>query len=240
MHVSQSQRHKRLIKELAPTCLPFQNKDDNEYPELDPPMGIEMTSTGSSQFARTSGVAENVLRQLAFEKTGDPMKAYESLVQKDIWKPYPDNDNVGIKAMRCMLAGEEYVAYVAKGGIACSKTVEMYKSGLLGDVDVVEMMVCPGGCLGGGGMPKVRRTDFAKVLVERINGVRKLDHQVDKFDGRVGGQNKHQNKFIGEYLSSRDVLVKMTETSYTAWDERSDKHPPPPSPIEGCCIGGLC
>lgn len=229
-----------LIKELSPDHLPFDKRDDSEYPEMDSPMAIHMTSTGSTQYARTAGVAENVLRQLSLMKCGDPMAIYETLVVKKVWQPFKDNEHIGIISMNCIVDGEEYNALVAKGGVACIKAVEMLKDKLLDDIDVVEMMACPGGCLGGGGMPKVKPSEFNKVLNARINGIQKLDHQVSSYDGRVGGQNKHQQKFIEEHLTTEEIMRRATQTRYVSWDERTEKHPPPPSPIEGSTIGGLC
>ena len=107
-------------------------------------------------FGATGGVMEAALRTVYELVTGrevpfenlriTPCRGFEGIKQ------------ASVKLENCVeaykfLEGVEVKFIVAHGTANAGKVMEMLKNGELSDVHFVEIMACPGGCLGGGGQP---------------------------------------------------------------------------------------
>jgi iron-only hydrogenase group A len=107
-------------------------------------------------FGATGGVMEAALRTVYELVTGrevpfdnlriTPCRGFEGIKQ------------ASVKLENCVeaykfLEGVEVKFIVAHGTANATKVMEMLKKGELSDVHFVEIMACPGGCLGGGGQP---------------------------------------------------------------------------------------
>ena len=107
-------------------------------------------------FGATGGVMEAALRTVYELVTGRevpfknlniiPCRGFDGIKQ------------AAVKLENCVdaykfLEGVEVKFVVAHGTANATKVMEMLKKGELNDVHFVEIMACPGGCLGGGGQP---------------------------------------------------------------------------------------
>ena len=110
--------------------------------EFDSPLG---TGTGAAViFGATGGVMEAALRTCAYVLTGenpDPDKTFLDVRGVDGWKE-ADYDVAGIKVRTAVVSG-------------LGNTRKLIRALRRGEVsyDFVEVMACPGGCVGGGGQP---------------------------------------------------------------------------------------
>ncbi|MGE5453598.1 MAG: NADH-dependent [FeFe] hydrogenase, group A6 [Methylocystaceae bacterium] len=116
---------------------PFQLDDG----QMDGWMG-EYTGAGV-MFATTGGVAEAALRTLYEVVTGDQL---EKLEFEDI------RGMQGIKATEVDLAGTKVKVAVAHGLDNARKLMDEVRAGK-SPYQFIEIMACPGGCIGGGGQP---------------------------------------------------------------------------------------
>lgn len=73
----------------------------------------------------------------------------------------------GITKMSFEIAGEKYTAAAAHGGEAANKVAQMVLAKEL-DVDAVEVMACPGGCMNGGGQPRQIKKPLVAKRAERL------------------------------------------------------------------------
>ena len=93
-------------------------------------------------FGATGGVAEAVLR-LATAKEGQPNKSYEFHAVRGL---------EGIKEAEAQVGGETIRVAVVNGLANTRELIEKVKSGEA-KYDIIEVMSCRGGCIGGGGQP---------------------------------------------------------------------------------------
>ena len=131
----------------------FPELPDEEY---DNPLGI---STGAAAiFGNTGGVMEAALRTV-----------YEIVTEKPL-------DDIEIKAVRGMegvreasvMVGDlEVKAAVANGLANARQLMEKIASGEA-DYHFIEIMACPGGCIGGGGQPIPTSEEIRKKRIEAI------------------------------------------------------------------------
>jgi NADH-quinone oxidoreductase subunit G len=110
--------------------------------EFDSPLG---TGTGAAViFGATGGVMEAALRTCAYVLTGenpDPDKSFLEVRGVDGWKE-ADYDVAGIKVRTAVVSGLGNAR----------KLIRALRRGEV-QYDFVEVMACPGGCVGGGGQP---------------------------------------------------------------------------------------
>ena len=93
-------------------------------------------------FGATGGVAEAVLR-LATAKDGQPNKSYEFHAVRGF---------DGVKEAQAVINGETVRVAVVNGLANTRELIEKVKSGEA-KYDIIEVMSCRGGCIGGGGQP---------------------------------------------------------------------------------------
>jgi NADP-reducing hydrogenase subunit HndD len=188
--------------------------DFNSLPEsdMDAPLGI---STGAADiFANTGGVMEAALRTV-----------YEIVTGKDF--PFPKlhvTPVAGLEGVKeasvklegllpewSFLEGVEVKLAVAHGLSNAKKVIEKMKSGEA-TYHFVEVMCCPGGCIGGGGQPRFT-TD--EVRMARIAAIYREDEGRDL---RKSHNNPAVQELYKEFLKAPlgKLSHKLLHTHYTA------------------------
>ncbi|RKY39269.1 MAG: ferredoxin [Candidatus Omnitrophota bacterium] len=184
----------RMIKEAG---IDFVNLEDEDFDE---PLGI---STGAGViFGATGGVMEAALRT-----------AYELLTKKELkeieFKQVRGMQ--GIKKAEVLINGLKLKVAVAHGLSNARILLEEVKEGR-SPYHFIEIMACPGGCLGGGGQPLPTNL---KVREARANALYREDRN-------KGIRKSHQNpalimlykEFLGKPLS--DKAHHLLHTSYVS------------------------
>ncbi|WP_227765792.1 NADH-dependent [FeFe] hydrogenase, group A6 [Zhaonella formicivorans] len=143
-----------MIKEAG---IDFNLLPEEEY---DDPLGI---STGAGViFGATGGVMEAALRT-----------AYEVVTEKEL--PSLDFKELrgleGVKEAEVDLEGTKIKVAITNGLSNARKILEKIKAGEA-DYQFIEVMCCPGGCIGGGGQPIPTDTE---VRLKRIAGIYQAD-----------------------------------------------------------------
>ena len=130
--------------------------EDLEDEDFDAPLGI---GTGAGViFGVTGGVMEAALRSAYYFAEGK--------------NPGPDDFSVvrgekGIREVTVTIAGREVRAAVVTGLANAEKMMQRIRKGKA-QYDFVEVMACPGGCVGGGGQPIHDGMELAKERGERL------------------------------------------------------------------------
>ncbi len=185
----------RMIKEAG---IDFPSLPDEEY---DDPMGI---STGAAViFGATGGVMEAALRT-----------AYEVITKKPL-------GNINFTMLRGMEGLKEAEVDVdgTKVRVAVAHTLSNAKILLdkvvSGEADYhfIEIMACPGGCIGGGGQPIPTNTEIRK---KRIAGVYTAD---ERMTIRKSHENPAITKIYEEFLE-HPLSHRSHELLHTHYTER--------------------
>jgi NADH-quinone oxidoreductase subunit G/[NiFe] hydrogenase diaphorase moiety small subunit len=140
-------------------------------------------------FGATGGVMEAALRtvyelvtgrQVPFENLNiTPCRGMEGIKQ------------ASVKLENCVpnyswLEGAEVKFMVAHGTANAKKVMEMLQRGELNDVHFIEIMACPGGCIGGGGQPIPTSLEIRKKRAEAIYNE----------DESLGLRKSHDNPYV--------------------------------------------
>ncbi|MFZ7102970.1 MAG: NADH-dependent [FeFe] hydrogenase, group A6 [Peptococcaceae bacterium] len=173
----------RMIKQAG---IDFINLPDEEF---DLPMG--MSSGAGLIFGATGGVMEAALRTVYEVVTGETLPKLDFEEVRGL---------AGIKEASVNLKGTEVKVAVAHGLANAKKIMEKVKDGSA-DYHFIEIMACPGGCIGGGGTPIVsalERTKLAKDYRDlRIKAIYSEDAQ-QKI--RKSHENPAVKKLYKDYL----------------------------------------
>jgi NADH-quinone oxidoreductase subunit G len=112
-----------------------------EPAEFDQPFGVK---TGAGViFGNSGGVSEAVLRYVTEAVTGKKSEAYEFTVVRGA---------EGVREATLELNGREVKLAVVNGLKNARQVLEAVRSGKA-HYDLIEVMACPGGCIGGAGQP---------------------------------------------------------------------------------------
>lgn len=179
----------RLIKRKK---IDFASLPDEDF---DPALGI---STGAGAiFGASGGVMEAALRT-----------AYEKATGKSVTKLEFDQIRgmQGIKEGSIIINGAEIKFACAHGGANIEKLLENKKK-----YHFIEMMACPGGCIGGGGQP----------IYADPSTLQKRAEAIYKQDALLPIRKSHENpivkkiyeEYLGEPLSEKSE--KLLHTTYT-------------------------
>ena len=150
---------------------------------MDSPMG---THTGAGViFGATGGVMEAALRTAAYVLTGE--------------NPNPDafsevRTGPGLREATYTVAGIPVRCAVVSGLGNARKLIERLKEGKV-QYDFVEVMACPGGCIGGGGQPLHHGN--SDVLYARANALYREDANKPL---RKSHENPYIKTLYEEYL----------------------------------------
>ena len=187
----------RMIRadKLDPACIPEEPLDD--------PMG---THTGAGViFGATGGVMEAALRTAAYVLTGE--------------NPDPDafaavRTGPGLREATYEVAGIPVRCAVVSGLGNARKLVEQLKAGKV-HYDFVEVMACPGGCVGGGGQP----IDLEDRELYGVRGQRLYD--LDKANAmRYSHENPQVQALYQEFLGAplSEKAEELLHTNHKGWD----------------------
>ena len=179
--------------------IPFASLDEREY---DDPLG---ESTGAAAiFGATGGVMEAALRTAYELGTGKPLPK----VDFD-----PARGLEGIKEASIDFNGTEFKIAIANGGENARKLVEKIDRGEV-FYHFVEIMACPGGCIGGGGEPY---SLDGEILQKRTNGIYNIDETKQI---RKSHENPSITKLYDKFLE-KPLSHKAHELLHTHYTDRS-------------------
>ncbi len=186
---------RELGRMLRNNGINFETLPEGQY---DAPLGI---STGAAAiFGATGGVMEAALRTVYEVVTGNEL---EKLEFEDV------RGMEGIKSAGVDLAGTEVKVGVAHGLAHARKILESIKTGE-SDYTFIEVMCCPGGCIGGGGQPygstNARRQ-------QRIDALYRLDSDMGL---RKSHENPAVQKLYADFLECPlgEKSHKLLHTKY--------------------------
>ena len=186
----------RMIKQAG---IDFVNLPDEEFDE---PLGI---STGAATiFGNTGGVMEAALRSAYEIVTGKQLTEVE-FRQVRGWK--------GIREADIEMDGTKVKVAVAHGLSNASFLLDRIREGSC-DYHFIEVMACPGGCIGGGGQPVATNSNIYEIRKKRIAAL----YEEDK---AMSVRKSHENpaikelyrEFLGEPLGEKSH--HLLHTHYT-------------------------
>ncbi|MBD3290174.1 ferredoxin, partial [candidate division KSB1 bacterium] len=172
---------------------------DSMEPEgADTPFG-ERTTAGKI-FGATGGVMEAAIRSAYYLVTGKELEDLNVKAARGL---------EGIKEAAVNINGTEVKVAVASGLGNARKLLDEVKAGKR-EVHFIEVMTCPGGCVGGGGQPIGTDVDRVK---KRTATLYKLDSE-EKV--RVSHKNEWVNRLYEEFLGKplSEVSHKLLHTHY--------------------------
>jgi NADH-quinone oxidoreductase subunit G/NADP-reducing hydrogenase subunit HndD len=159
--------------------------------EFDSPLGI---STGAAAiFGATGGVMEAALRTVYEVVTGKTLTDLNFTAVRGM---------AGVKKASVDLAGTEVKAGIAHGLANAKKILEMIKAGQA-DYTFLEVMCCPGGCIGGGGQPYGTTNEIRARRIEAL-------YEVDE---KMSLRKSHENPAVQE-LYQDFLLEPLGELSH--------------------------
>jgi len=171
---------RELGRMLRQAGIDFSRMEEEDY---DAPFGI---STGAAViFGATGGVMEAALRTVYEVVTGDTLENLDF---------YDVRGLEGIKEAQILLKGKPVKVMVAHSLSCARQIMEMIKDGKADDVAFIEIMCCPGGCIGGGGQP-YGVTDLRRQ--QRIDGTYQADEALPL---RKSHENPAIVKLYDEFL----------------------------------------
>jgi NADH-quinone oxidoreductase subunit G/NADP-reducing hydrogenase subunit HndD len=171
----------------------------------DTPFG-ERTTAGKI-FGASGGVMEAAVRSAHFLLTGQEMGEL---------KIQPLRGQKGIKELHARIGDLEVGAAVASGLGNARVLLDQVRAGRK-DLHFIEIMTCPGGCVGGGGQPigtdpgKVRARMQALYQIDRDEAVRvshkngQVQRLYEEFLGKPLGEKSHH--LLHTHYHEREVLV---------------------------------
>lgn len=192
------------VRELARLLERFGIRlDDIEPQSFDSPF-MTQTSGGGQLFATTGGVMESALRTVSALTGGrlDAMKPFE---------PMRGLDNIKEAVLETQAFGPIRVA-VVYGIRAADKLVELVRRGE-SPYHFVEVMACPGGCIGGGGTAQGR---WRSTLPIRQAAVYQIDRNLPI---RAAHQNPDVVRLYEKFLE-KPCSPKAHELLHTSYDNR--------------------
>ena len=183
----------------------FAGLQDSSYDDI---MG--QASGAGVIFGNTGGVMEAALRTAYEYITGE--EAPQSLYQLE-----PVRGFEGIREASLKIKDMEVNVAVVYGTANARKMIERVKQGGK-QYHFIEVMTCPGGCIGGGGQPKDIMKDADQVRKARIASLYKRDEEMTLRKSHENPSIKQiYEEFYGEPLS--EMAEKMLHTYY---DDKSN------------------
>lgn len=164
--------------------------------ELDDPLGI---ATGAGViYGASGGVMESALRTAYRELTGEELPGVEFEAVRG---------QEGVKKAQVEIAGKTLKVAVVSGIANAQKLLRE-----LGEdphaYDYIEVMACPGGCIGGGGQPVPTDKDIRR---KRAEGLYSIDKSKDV---RLAHQSPIVKKLYEGYLDDRENAHRVCHTKY--------------------------
>jgi NADH-quinone oxidoreductase subunit G len=201
-HVLTTQELARMIEEAG---LRFTKLEPESF---DMPMGFK---TGAGViFGNSGGVSEAVLRYASEKVTG------KKLENPDFHAVRGEN---GLRIVEVPVDGIVLKLGIVHGLKNARTLAEKARRGKC-DLDLIEVMACPGGCIGGAGQPVSRDPDIRKL---RAKGLYDVDKNMElhksqenhfvtecyqKHLGEIGGKNAH--RLLHTHYQSRRRITDET------------------------------
>lgn len=182
-----------------------QNLAYNDIPEKDFDEFFKEGSGAGVIFGNTSGVMEAALRTAYYNLTGTDLenneldfqdvRGFENVKEATI---NIDGNTINVAVIHQMSSAKEILEDVKNG-----------KS----KYHFIEIMNCLGGCIGGGGQPKVNASDEKDIKEKRIDALYQRDK---KLDVRCSHHNPQIKKIYHDFLEKpgSDVSKKLLHTTY--------------------------
>lgn len=191
----------RMIKEAR---IMFSDLPDEEF---DPFYG---DSTGAAViFGATGGVMEAAVRTVADVLNNKDIQEIDYAVVRG---------TDGIKRATVNVTPELDVnVLVAHGGSNIRAVMEDLKAGKLDDVQFIELMACPGGCVNGGGQPIVSAKDKMDIDIRAERAKALYSEDSERLEFRKSHQNPSVIRLYDEYLDEANSHKAhcLLHTSYT-------------------------
>lgn len=179
-----------------------------DFAALQPSQFDRLMGTGSGAgviFGNTGGVMEAAIRT-----------AYSFITKEEapeeLYNLQPVRGLEGIKEADVNIGGTKVKAAVVYGTANAGKLIDQIKLGEK-EYHFVEVMTCPGGCIGGGGQPKDTKFLGDELRKKRIDGLYNKDNSMDL---RLSHKNPEiislYEEFYGEPLS--ELAEEMLHTMY--------------------------
>lgn len=156
-------------------------------------------SGGGVIYGSSGGVFESALRAIAFEKTG------KNLPLKNI-KDIRGEKGIKIKEFKIK---EQSIKICVVNGLKNAKKIlkEIKKKPEL--FDAIEVMACPGGCVGGGGQPL---PSTKKIISERAKSLYTIDSQKNI---KSAPENPIIKKVYQEFLNDPQIKKQILHTKFS-------------------------
>jgi iron-only hydrogenase group A len=192
---------RELARMIKTAGIDFLNLPDGEFDS--------MMSEGSGAaviFANNGGVMEAAIRTAYYLVTGnDPPDELYHLT------PVRDHDLDGYAEASLEVPGFGTLNVAVCNGLHAARTLcEEIKQGKRPELHFLEVMACPGGCIGGGGQARESVPPTDRVRMARINSIYAADEAMDKAN-RVSYKNKEiatlYKEFLGEPLSEMSEMI---------------------------------
>ncbi|MHB8335873.1 MAG: NADH-dependent [FeFe] hydrogenase, group A6 [Ignavibacteriaceae bacterium] len=166
-------------------------------------------------FGATGGVMEAALRTV-YELVTSREVPFENL-RIELCRGFEGIKQASIKLENCVesynfLEGVELKFIVAHGTANAKKVMEMLQRGELSDVHFVEIMACPGGCLGGGGQPIPTSEEIRRKRAQAIY------EEEEGLPVRKSHENVHIKYIYENFLTDGpcgELSHKLLHTHYT-------------------------
>ncbi|CAL6006440.1 FeFe-hydrogenase_1 [Hexamita inflata] len=170
--------------------------------QFDAPFNVY--SGSSYLFGRTGGVTESVVRYMcALNKE----QFTPSVIQNNLlWESTDKFQSLRVFEFPC--GGSNYRAIVCHGGAAVEELMKIHAAGKLKGVDVVEVMVCPQGCVGGGGQPKIGKKSLT---AQRPAGLDKHDKESQFADCQ---SNALMHEMVKKWMPTEHNIHDALHTHY--------------------------
>ena len=150
-------------------------------------------------YGASGGVFESALRTAYFKITG---KNLENVEIKEI------RGMEGIRRRELKIGDLSMKTVIVNGIRNAKKMLEELKKDPKA-FDTMEVMACPGGCIGGGGQPVP--TD-SEIRQKRASALYKID---EKKELRLAHENPAINKIYKEYLTNEDIIKPIFHTKFS-------------------------
>ena len=189
---------RELARMIHRSGLRFNDLPDEDF---DPAMG---QATGAGHiFGATGGVMEAALRTAVETLTGEKVEPVEFTQVRG---------TDAIKEAEYQVAGLTLRVCVVSGTANAGKVLDMVRSGEK-QYDMIEVMACPGGCVGGGGQPI---HDGEELAFERGKNLYALDSSAAlRFSHENPDVQRLYAEYLGEPMSHR--AHQLLHTDHNAW-----------------------
>lgn len=181
--------------------------------EFDAPLGF---STGAADiFGTTGGVMEAALRTAAEKLTGQPIKEINFTQVRQV---------KGLKEASVKI-GDTSLNVAVANGLTNAKTILEKVKNKEKEFHLIELMACPGGCIGGGGQPYPPEGYYVldpEIIKLRAQALYKIDEAKSV---RLSHENKFIKKLYQDYLKypGSEVAHKLLHTSYSPREPKGIK-----------------